>query len=117
MRPTLARIRPEEQGKNEEFEKTRPQNGMRGAFIALFDLGSGRAFFRNVTGRQTLFFPRRVRPDVLVYMINFPLSRPPTVVYAICHTGRMLLKKSFEKKSDTRGPGFLKRVSVGTPNS
>ena len=30
---------------------------------------------------------------------------------------RLLVKKSFHKKSDSRGPGFLKRLSVGTPIS
>ena len=32
-------------------------------------------------------------------------------------TAEFLLKKSFDKKSDSRGPGFLKRLSVGTPMS
>ena len=33
------------------------------------------------------------------------------------YTVRLLVKKSFDKKSDTRGPGFLKRLSVLSPIS
>ena len=42
---------------------------------------------------------------------------PHTVCNMLHTTVRLLVKKSYDKKSDSRGPGFLRRLSVGTPIS